>query len=278
MKHNPRKLRSTSTPNLAHAISASPLHTVVIGEPTGNVPLLVLHGWEQTLEVMRPLGERLSWNRQVHLIDLPGFGQSPWSGQDWNTRDYAMCILSYMDKRGIRQADLLGHSFGGRIALRITSEWSGRVRRLVLIDSAGLPPKRNFLQKSRMMWIRCLGILFALLPDSLSIRLLRWHGNRYGSDDYRNAGVLRGTLVKTVIEDQTTNASLVKAPTLLLWGECDTATPVEMAYRFHHLIPNSKIVVLPNKDHFSFMGDGVHQCTQIVGDFLLDPDDDALEN
>jgi pimeloyl-ACP methyl ester carboxylesterase len=237
----------------------------------------MLHGWGQTLENLRPLGQRLRWHREVHLIDLPGFGQSPWPGQDWSTRDYALSVLSYMERAHIQHIALLGHSFGGRVALRIASEWPECVQSLVLVDSAGLPAKRNILQKFRLECIRQLGILFALLPGALAARLQEWHTNRYGSADYKNAGVLRGTFLKVVKEDQTVNAPLVKAPTLLLWGEHDSAMPVEIAYRFHQLIPNSQLVVLPGKGHFPFLDGGVHQCAQIVSDFLLENESHSVK-
>jgi pimeloyl-ACP methyl ester carboxylesterase len=218
---------------------------------------------------MRPLGERLAWHRQVHVLDLPGFGQSPWSGGDWDTRDYARCVLAYLDRVGLAQVDLLGHSFGGRIGLRIASEWPERLRRLVLMDAAGLPRRRTLLQHMRILGIRTLGRGIRLLPTAWSRPLNSWHRQRYGSRDYQNAGVLRGTFVKVVNEDQTANTALIQAPTLVLWGARDQETPVEMAHRFGQLIPHSEVVVLPEQDHFPFAGNGVHACAQIIGDFLL---------
>ncbi|NJN47407.1 MAG: alpha/beta hydrolase [Candidatus Competibacteraceae bacterium] len=78
---------------------------------------------------------------------------------------------------------------------------------------------------------------------------------------------MRGTFVKVVNEDQTANATLIQAPTLVLWGARDQETPVEMAHRFGRLIPRSEVVVLPEQDHFPFAGSGVHTCAQIIGDF-----------
>jgi len=248
---------------------ATQLNAVVLGESTDVTPLLILHGWGQNLEAMRPLGERLAWHRQVHMLDLPGFGQSPWSGEDWDTRDYACCVLAYLDRVGLAQVDLLGHSFGGRIGLWIASEWPERLHRLVLMDAAGLPRRRSWQQRLRIWAIRTLGRGFRLLPATWSQPLLHWHRQRYGSRDYQNAGVLRGTFVKVVNEDQTANAALVQAPTLVLWGALDQETPVEMAHRFGRLIADSELVVLPDRDHFPFAGSGVHACAQIISDFLL---------
>ncbi|NJN47406.1 MAG: alpha/beta fold hydrolase [Candidatus Competibacteraceae bacterium] len=169
--------------------TADQLNAVVLGKPTDTIPLLILHGWGQDLQAMRPLGERLAWHRQVHLLDLPGFGQSPWSGEDWDTRDYARCVLAYLDRVGLAQIDLLGHSFGGRIGLRIASGSPARLRRLVLMDAAGLPRRRTVQQRLRIWAIRMLGRGIRLLPAAGSQSLLNWHRQRYGSRDYQNAGV-----------------------------------------------------------------------------------------
>lgn len=245
------------------------LNAVVLGQKQADTPLLILHGWGQDIQTMRPLGERLAWHRPVHLLDLPGFGQSPWTGEDWDTRDYAKCVLEYLENAGLDCVDLLGHSFGGRIGLRIASEWPQRLRRLVLVDAAGLPRQRGLPQRARLSAIRLLGKLIRWLPTAQSQPLQAWYRERYGSRDYKNAGVLRGTFVKVIAEDQTANARTIKASTLVLWGAEDQETPVDMAHRFGELIPNSEVVVLPERDHFPFADSGVHTCAQIVDEFLL---------
>ncbi len=244
------------------------LNSVALGPAADTPPLLVLHGWNQHLEAMRPLGQKLSRRRQVHLLDLPGFGASPWSGEDWDTRDYARCILDYLDRTGLERVSLLGHSFGGRVSLRIASAWPQRVASLVLLDSAGIPPRRGLAKRARIAWSRGLGQAFALLPKTLAEPLFRWRHRRYASADYQSAGVLKGTLSKVIAEDQTPELGRIQAPTLILWGEQDQETPVEMAHRFKQLIPGSQLVVLPGRDHFPFRGASVHQCAQIVDDFL----------
>jgi len=228
----------------------------------------MLHGWGQTLESLLPLGELIRPWARVHLIDLPGFGASSMPEGDWDTSQYAKRILSYMDYNGLKQVDLLGHSFGGRVAIGLASKYPDRVRRLVLINSAGLLPRRSPVQKLGMGWIKWLGVALSLLSSFFGPGLKEWHIQRYGSEDYKNAGPLRGTLVKTVTEDLTHDASEIKAPTLLIWGEQDTTIPLEMGCRFQCLIAGSKLVQLPGKDHYPFQGDGAHLCAYYVIDFI----------
>lgn len=229
---------------------------------TGN-PILLLHGWGQTLQSLQPLGELLADSAQVHLIDLPGFGKSALPEGDWDTIEYAERILKYMDEKGLERVDLLGHSFGGRVSIRLASRYPNRVRSLVLINSGGLQRRRTLQQQVRVKLIKWLRVFFGLIPV-YGPRLKEWHSDRFGSRDYKNAGPLRGTLVKTVTEDLAQEASRIQAPTLLIWGELDTETPVEMGYRYNQLIPNSKLIVLPGRDHFLFRGEGAHLCAYYV--------------
>jgi len=262
---------TAETASVARAQEPPPLHVVVLGSGT-LTPLLVLHGWGQTLEIMRPLGTRLANQRPVHLIDLPGFGQSPWPGADWGTYEYAQRLIAYLDERGLDQISVLGHSFGGRIGLQLASHWPARIHTLVLVASAGLPPRRTRAKRIRIGAVRTLGRLLALVPGSAGESLRGWHRTRFGSRDYRNAGVLRKTFIKTVTEDQTDNASAIRQPTLLLWGERDTETPVDMAERLHQLIADSSLVILPGRDHYPFAGSDVHACAEIVNEFLSKQD------
>lgn len=232
----------------------------------GN-PILLLHGWGQTLESLKPLGELLAREAQIHLIDLPGFGKSTPPPQDWDTIQYAERILQYMDEQGLEQVDLLGHSFGGRVSIRLASRYPVRVRSLVLINSGGLQRQRNFRQQIRSQYIKSLRQAFGLIPV-YGERLKAWHSDRFGSRDYKNAGILRGTLVKTVNEDLTEEASRIQKPTLLIWGELDTETPIEMGHRYNQIIPNSKLISLPGRDHFLFRGEGSHLCAYYIEKFL----------
>lgn len=237
------------------------LNTIKLGDRPN--PILLLHGWGQTLESLQPLGELLADSACVHLIDLPGFGKSAFPDGDWDTIQYAERIRQYMDENGLDRVDLLGHSLGGRVSVRLASRYPNRVRSLTLINAAGLQRRRSLGQQVRIQSIKWLRVLFGLIPV-YGPGLKEWHSDRFGSRDYKNAGPLRGTLVKTVTEDLTEDASRIQAPTLLIWGESDTETPIEIGRRYHQLIPNSKLISLPGRDHFLFRGEGAHLCAYYV--------------
>ena len=230
-------------------------------------PLVMLHGWGQNLQSLQPLGELLATKSQVHLIDLPGFGKSPPPPEDWGMAEYADRIYQYLEEQDIQQADILGHSVGGRICIRLAAKYPQRVRSMTLINAAGLQRQRTLGQSLRSQWIKNLRNAFKISPLYRD-ELLTWHSQKYGSRDYLNAGALKGTFIKVVNEDLAELAKQISTPVLLLWGEADTETPVEMGHRYHSLFKNSQLITIPNRDHFMFQGEGSHLCAYYVDKFF----------
>jgi pimeloyl-ACP methyl ester carboxylesterase len=241
------------------------LNTVQLGN--SDRPIVMLHGWGQNLQSFQPMGELLAYKDKVHIIDLPGFGKSPPPPEAWDTTQYADRICQYLDDNGIDRADMIGHSFGGRVSIRLAHKYPNRVRSITLINSAGLQRQRTFKQSLRSQWVRNMRNTFKISPLYRN-ELLTWHSQKYGSRDYLNAGAMQGILVKTVSEDVTEIVKQIPAPVLLLWGEADTETPVEMGHRYHSLFPNSQLITIPNRDHFMFQAEGAHLCAYYVDKFL----------
>jgi pimeloyl-ACP methyl ester carboxylesterase len=241
------------------------LNTIQLG--SNGHPLIMMHGWGQNLRALQPMAELLADQARIHLLDLPGFGKTPPPPEDWNTTQYADRVLAYLDEQEINRTDLLGHSFGGRVAMRLAHKYPDRVRSIIMINSGGLQRQRTLQQQLRGQWIKTMRNVFKVSPINRQ-QLLDWHSQKYGSRDYLNAGVLQGTLVKTVSEDVTDIVQQIQAPVLLLWGEADTETPVEMAYRYHSLFPKSELITVPRRDHFMYQAEGAHLCAFYVQKFL----------
>lgn len=249
------------------AVNAPVLNTQKIGSQ--GHPIIVMHGWGQSLHSMKALGELLGKTYQVHLIDLPGFGLSSAPADDWDTQEYAECIYRYIKDNALEKVDLLGHSFGGRVAIRLTSKHPDVVRSMILVNSGGLKRTLSGKRKWRAKYIGLLSKTIKQIDKTFGSKIFEnWFVPRFASIDYRNAGGLRNILVKVVNEDVTEDAQRIKNPCFILWGEKDTETPLESGERFHALITGSQFVVLPGKDHFPFLGDGAHLCARYILNFL----------
>ncbi|NLZ45085.1 MAG: alpha/beta hydrolase, partial [Clostridiales bacterium] len=111
-----------------------------IDEGDGKIVLL-LHGWGASIQTMMPIFNILKDRFRVIIVDLPGFGESDTPLEPWNSYDYAKCINNFLEKLNINELILFGHSHGGRISIIISSNYNF-VKKLILIDSAGIIPKR----------------------------------------------------------------------------------------------------------------------------------------
>jgi pimeloyl-ACP methyl ester carboxylesterase len=251
------------------ALELVPISSTKLGE-TGD-PIFIMHGWGQTQDSMRVLGDLLSKWYQVYLIDLPGFGKTPKPQADWDTIEYAKRIAAYVDELNLGSVHLIGHSFGGRVSIRLASRFPEQALSVILINSGGLQTVQSAGKKWRSMRVRWLGKACKAADATLGTNLNKdWFVPNFGSRDYLAAGSMRTILIKAVNEDVSEDAQKIKAPTFLLWGDRDQETPVEFAYRFHKLIQNSRLVVMPGKDHFPFVDEGAHLCASYILKFLKD--------
>jgi pimeloyl-ACP methyl ester carboxylesterase len=240
----------------------------------GAIPLCMLHGWGRSLGDMRGLAELLKETAQPLLIDLPGFGGSAAppklaDGQSWGSYEYANRLLQYLDQRGIEQTDLLGHSFGGRVSIAFAAANPERVRRLILINSAGLIVTLSPAKALRRQIIRRTGKLVRKIDSTFNTDLFeKKFSPRFGSRDYQKAGELRGVLVRTVNEDLTADLRRIKNETLLIWGALDTETPIVSGRRMAAAVPNSGLIVLDNGGHHVFEGVASHLLASYIRPFL----------
>jgi pimeloyl-ACP methyl ester carboxylesterase len=244
------------------------LNVVRIGR-VGVRPVLMLHGWGRSLDSLLPLAELLAEVADVHLIDLPGFGGSGMPDGVWGTKEYAEIIRRYLEGQNLTHVALLGHSFGGKVSIKFAEKYPERVERLILIDSSGLKPIKSFKKKLHFLMISVLRRCARLIEKYAGLEVYKnWFIPRFASADYLSAGPLKETFVKVVNEDLAASVAKISAPTLLLWGEEDTETPLEMAHRLKGLLRNASLVVLPGKGHYPFEGSGAHLCAHYIGSFL----------
>ncbi|HEU0250947.1 MAG TPA: alpha/beta fold hydrolase [Solirubrobacteraceae bacterium] len=231
--------------------------------------LLVLHGWDASIEAVYPIVTGLAPVARVHALDLPGFGESEPPPEPWGVEQYQAFVAAYMDAAGIARADIVGHSNGGRIAIRMAATEPSRVAKLVLVDAAGIRPKRTFRWYRRVGMAK-VGKYAARYLGAPGERLREMLVGRAASTDYAAAGELRPTLVKLVNADLRAYMPDIAASTLLVWGAQDDDTPVAMAREMERLIPDAGLVVLEGAGHFSYLDQPARFAT-IVSHFLAPP-------
>jgi pimeloyl-ACP methyl ester carboxylesterase len=213
-----------------------------------------MHGWgcDHTIwaGVQRHL-EGLGHN--VTALDFPGFGESAEPPAPWGMEDYTVWFETFLAARGIANPVLIGHSFGGRVALIFASR--NPVDKVVLVDAAGVKPRRQAKYYIKVWSFKALKHLSPLvLGRTKAAAIIERRRAKAGSADYNAASpVMRGTLSRVVNEDLRRFMPHIDAPTLLVWGENDTATPLRDARIMERLIPDAGLVVFPGAGHYSFL-------------------------
>jgi pimeloyl-ACP methyl ester carboxylesterase len=222
----------------------------VFGETYGTGPTRVvwLHGWARGAGDFTRAAQVLA-DRGVASValDLPGFGASPPPSSAGGARLYANLILSTLREISESPVVLVGHSFGGRVALIVASEHPELVRELVLTGVPLLrlgPPKKSPPAYRFVRWLA--------QRHLLSEARLEAARQKYGSSDYRNAsGVIRDVLVATMQENYEPALSSLSVPVTFLWGEGDREAPPEVAERAADLVKSpTSVTVLADVGHF----------------------------
>lgn len=225
-------------------------------------PLIILHGWGSSGDVMKPIADRLAAVRNCIILDLPGFGKSPEPPAAWSIGDYADLVCEFINKQfPDTQVDFLVHSFGGRILLKILirSQRTVSIDKMIITGGAGLKPRRSVTYHAKRIAAAILKAPIKLaIPskrEALTNRLRStalWKS--LGSSDYRKlSGVMRETFVKSVTEFFDDELHNIDDEILLLWGKDDAATPLEQGKRLEKGIQNSTLIEIDHAGHYAFL-------------------------
>lgn len=240
------------------------------GNKDGEIVLL-LHGWGSNIKLWDNVIQHLKPYYRVIAPDMAGFGETEEPEEAWSVDDYVEFIKKFCKKLFIKKAILFGHSFGGRVIIKLLSGEGCPifVPKIVLTDSAGIMPKHSLYSRIRTRGYKISKAFFStppikrLFPDMVSkMRQKR------GSADYNAASpVMRATLVKVVNEDLTYLLEKIKPPTLLVWGDKDDQTPVSDGKLMEKLMPDAGLVVLENAGHFAYI-DQWYTYSRVIDSFL----------
>jgi len=214
-----------------------PHFRITLGSGT---PIVLLHGWGGSIESWQILEKNLiDSGYTVIVVDFAGFGQTPEPPSDWGINEYAQSIRMLLDHLEYKEYNLIGHSFGGRVCILLANYKS--VNKILLCNSAGLKPKRS------------LKYHFKVWKYKLNKKLGKDTTNA-GSHDYRAlSDNMKQVFVKVVNQHLDAQLSRITTPTLIVWGDKDTETPLYMAKKLNKNIVGSGLIVLKDAGHYSYI-------------------------
>ena len=227
---------------------------------SGDRILLLLHGWGGSTESWIPVVRDFQSDFRVIAVDFPGFGKSPEPESGWSVEDYAKLVEAFIRSLNVPKVNLMAHSFGGRVALAVNRDMPDFVEKQILTGCAGLKPAQDAKPKLSARLIRFLSGLAerpamrAVLGEKRLEGLRNRLRNHFGSEDYKNASPrMRETFQKVIAQDLSDCLPCAKAPTLLIWGENDTATPLWMGQKMEKSMRDAGLVVFENCGHFAYL-------------------------
>ncbi|OGZ75673.1 MAG: hypothetical protein A3G45_03310 [Candidatus Staskawiczbacteria bacterium RIFCSPLOWO2_12_FULL_37_15] len=218
-------------------------------------PLIILHGWGSAsdrwikeAEIISK-GHALSGAEEFKIIipDLPGFGASDKLTMPWTVNDYVKWFEEFTKNLGIENFNLLGYSFGGALAVKISVKYPQRAQKLFLVAAAIIRKKtvpKNFFAKISK-FIK----LFYFLPYYSFFRKAVYKFIIKKSDYVYTEGIMKTTYLNVVSNDIFFDLPFIKVPTIIIWGDKDQSVPVENARLINEKIKKSKLIIIPGADH-----------------------------
>jgi len=216
------------------------INYLVMGE---GKPLLILHGWGSKSTNWKKVGEMLI-GRGVKVIipDLPGFGQSQIPKTVWDLDDYADFVRKFIKKLNLKDFYLLGHSFGGAVAVKYALNFPPK--KLFLVSAACF--RKSSFRKKTLKLISKLFKIFSFIPYARKA----FYKFIVKRSDYPLAQVvMKQIYLEAIKQDIGDSLDLIKTPTIIIWGDKDKVTPLVQAHLINSKIKGSQLKIIPDADH-----------------------------
>lgn len=235
-----------------------------------GLPLLILHGWGGSSDSWLKVSEILAKNGfKVICPDFPGFGKSKTPQRAWDLNDYTQWLKDFVYYLGLENFFLLGHSFGGRVAIKFSISYPERIKSLILCSPAGIKQKWGLKEKI-IFYLALIGNavfsqkILRIFKDRARNFFYKFLRNR----DYAKAnGTMKETMKKIINEDLLPELSKIKIKTFIIWGQRDHILPSKYAFIFKEKIENSKLEILPKIRHSPHL-EAPEELSKIVLNFL----------
>ena len=199
--------------------------------------ILLIHGWGGSLKSLENLTRLLSVKYKTITLDLPGFGKSEKPDPDWGVKEFARFLIDFICELKLRPVFFFGHSFGGALGLYLAANYPSYIKKLILSGGSYKREKPTSTPISR---------LFKWLPIFIKIIIYKV---LYPQSDRFKLPSLEVNFRKIITQDLTPILPSIKLPTLILWGEADIQTPVELAKELNKKVLNSRLKIFPGIGH-----------------------------
>ena len=199
-----------------------------------------MHGWGGSTDSFLGLAKQLSTNFRVTLVDFYGHGKTPYPDRELTLDDYVLSVYEIIKHYKMKSASIIAHSFGGRVALKLAYKYGYILDRLILIDSAGIKPRRGVKYHYKVFRHKIL--------KKLHIK------HKSGSADYNKLRPSeKKTFINIVNENLTDILHKITVPTLIIWGNKDKDTPIYMARKLNKKLCSGGLVIIKDAGHFSYL-------------------------
>lgn len=215
-------------------------------------PVLLLHGWGSSSDSWRNVQDMLAdAGLRVFVIDLPGFGRTPPPPSVWGVEEYASCVEQFACAIGLSAFSLVGHSFGGQVALSLAFSHPSLVAKLALVAPAAIRPSLERGGRILSLIAKILALPLSLIPTEKARTWIRRKAyGAIGRRDYGRAeGIMKKVLERVIRQDLSRLLSSVNTPTLLLWGDKDLLTPLSHGLRMKTTLPNATLKIFEGRRH-----------------------------
>lgn len=235
-----------------------------------NETIIFVHGLgDEASTIWKDSVDRLKENYQIIIFDLPGFGKSSKSSAEYTPEKYALVLDYIVSKYVNKQFYLVGHSMGGAISLKYTQLYESKVKKLFLIDAAGILHKDaysyfliktgidKFFNVEEPTYINNkMSNLFSNISSGLN-KLMPPNLDDVVKKDYLRNNLFQSnpTAIAAIglVTETFFNLEKIKTPTFILWGEKDEIAPLRTGYVLNKLITNSTLKVIEGAGHVNII-------------------------
>lgn len=190
--------------------------------------ILFLHGWGGNSSSLFCFSRALQNEFTTTLVDFSGEWQRTFN-------DYVDGVKEIIDHYGMENVIIVGHSFGGKVAMALSIKYPYLVQKLVLLSASGIKPRRGVIFKLKLLYNKI------------------FKSDKFASSDYSALSpTMKRTFVDIVNTHLNKNLNKISTKTLLIWGNKDKETPIYMARKLNRKIANSRLIIHKGS-HFSYL-------------------------